>query len=248
MAIPLGLVIQDIATRKFILKAISALALTFFVVLNLFQTWQFFHWIIPDDRMTYEYYKRIFFKTKVTDEDKKYEEIERSFATTEEFKNPEEYHHHTIAFYNFDDANTSEVPANVLDTSVVHSGKYSCRLSTDNMYCPNYHIDYDQLVPESRDHVWLRLSLWYYSKGNIKDNPASLVINMPHKNYNLKYRAFDFEKFPNKPGEWTYLQVDYMTPFPYSGKDHFEIYAWYRGKTEPVFIDDLKVESYVRNW
>ena len=84
-----------------------------------------------------------------------------------------------------------------------------------------------------------------YSKTDIRENPASLVIVMPHKKYNLKYRAFDFEQQPFVPGQWNKITADYMTPRPYSEADKFEIYAWYRGNSE-IWIDNFQVEAFVR--
>ena len=68
---------------------------------------------------------------------------------------------------------------------------------------------------------------------------------MPHKRYNLKYRAYDFEKYPSKKGEWNKIEIDYMTPYPYSEQDHFDIYIWHRGKKN-IWIDDFKVEAYLK--
>lgn len=248
MALPMGLLLQNIAQRKFIVKAVASLALTFFVVLNLFQTWQFLNWIIPDDRMTYEYYKRIFFKTYASTEDRKYEEVIRSFASTESFTDTANYTPLPVAFYDFDNNNSTAVESFAIDSTFRHSGKYSCKLSEDNIYYPTFRIRYDELVPEEKDHVWLRVSLYFYYEGDIKEKWTSLVINMPHRKYNLKYRAFDLYKVESKPNQWNYMQIDYMTPFPYDESDKFEIYGWYHGKGGPVYIDDLKVEKYVRNY
>ena len=30
--------------------------------------------------------------------------------------------------------------------------------------------------------------------------------------------------------------------------DEFEFYTWYHGKGAPVYIDDLNIEAYVRNY
>lgn len=75
-------------------------------------------------------------------------------------------------------------------------------------------------------------------------DPASIIICMPHKKYNLKYRGFDFEKQPYVAGQWNRVVADYMTPFPYNEKDNFDIYVWYRGNGAPVYIDDFKIDVY----
>ena len=248
MCIPLGCAVDYIRGSRAWVKIMSVSAIFIFTLLNLFQIWQFMHWIIPDDRMTFAYYKRIFLKTSVNADDRRLAEIERSFAATESFNNKEDYRHFTLAHYDFDSINSSVIDPSKLDTGTVHSSKYSCKLSNENPYYPTFKIKYRNLVPPDRDHVWIKVSLWYFSSGDIREDQTSFVINMPHRKYNLKYRAFDFHKQPFVPGQWNHFTVEYMTPFPYSEDDEFEFYTWYHGKGAPVYIDDLNIEAYVRNY
>lgn len=248
MTIPMGCAVDYIRNSRIWVKIMSVSAIFIFTLLNLFQIWQFMHWIIPDDRMTFAYYKRIFLKTSVNDDDRKLAEVERSFAATESFSNEQDYRHFTLAHYDFDSINSSVIDPSKLDTGTVHSLNYSCKLSNENPYYPTFKIKYRNLVPRDRDHVWLKVNLWYFSTGDIRENQTSFVINMPHRKYNLKYRAFDFHKQPFVPGQWNHFTVEYMTPFPYSEDDEFEFYTWYHGKGEPVYIDDLNIEAYIRNY
>ena len=66
---------------------------------------------------------------------------------------------------------------------------------------------------------------------------------MPHNKYNLKYRSYDLENYPFKRNEWNSVQIDYMTPYPYSEKDSMEFYLWYRGNNE-LLIDNFKIEVF----
>ena len=246
MAIPFGYFLVWIAGKRWPARIPVYLLMLFFVVLNLFQTWQYaYASIIPEDRMTWEYYKRIFFKTHVTDDDRGYMEVRRSYESTESFDNPQDYQHRLAGFLDFDSLNTILFHTDRLDSTVHLSGRYSYRMGGDDEWGPRFQIRYDQLVPSDRDHVWLKVSVNYYSEADIKGNPASLIINMPHRRYNLKYRGIDFEQRPFKRGEWNHLEFDYMTPFPYSESDHFDIYIWHRGK-ENLWIDDFRVEAYVK--
>ena len=245
MAIPFGYVLADIGKRKWFIKGMLAILITFFVVLNLFQTWQYMVSIIPESRMTWAYYKKIFFKINVPDEDRKLMEVERYFGYNEEFKNPEEYTSSTIANYNFDSVNSDVDQKIKQDGNYCLSEPYSCRMTGEDEWGPHFKIQYDQLVPENKDHAWLRVTVNYFSEQDIKDNPASIVINMPHKKYNLKYRAIDFEKHPSQKGQWNKLVVDYMTPYPYSEKDHFDIYIWHRGKGD-LYLDDFRIEAFLK--
>ncbi|HRH66698.1 MAG TPA: hypothetical protein PLU53_10415 [Bacteroidia bacterium] len=244
MALPLGYLLNETGTRRFWMKAVTFLSISFFVFLNLFQTWQFLHWIIPDDRMTYAYYKKIFLNTKVTDEDKKLMEVQRSFEAEDKFLNDTLYSPYTLAYYNFDQPKLPSFIENKFESEFHHSGLRSFKLDTARNYSPKYKIPYYKLVKPGKDHVWLRISLYYFTPGDIHKDPASIVINMPHKKYNLKYRGYDFERQEFVPGQWNKIIAEYMTPFPYNEKDFFEFYVWYRGNGTPVYIDDFKIEVY----
>jgi len=245
MAIPFGYVLLDMHRRKWFLKSLVYTVMLFFVALNLFQTWQYVKWIIPEDRMTKAYYKRIFFKTSVTDEDRKLMEVQRSFTMEESFTNPEEYNHHTVGFMNFDDVNTASFDESKRDSQHFLSGKNSFRMTAVDEWGPKFILQYDHLVPKDRDHAWLKLSVNYFSEKEINDQEIIIVINMPHRKYNLKYRAYALSHFLWKQGEWNKAEFDYMTPYPYLQDDKFEVYIWHRGSST-VWIDDFKVEAYLK--
>ncbi len=245
MAIGFGYFLVDIQKRKWFLKMILYPLMVLFTALNLFQTWQYVYSIIPEDRMTSAYYKAIFLKTKVSDEKRKLMEVERSYSGSEEFKNTGEYRHRTVGHFDFDNVNSELFDESKLDTVERFSGTHSYKMTGNDEWGPLYKIQYDQIVPKDRDHAWLKITVKYYTEDDIKDNPASLVVNMPHKKYNLKYRAVDFERYPSKKGEWNTLEFDYMTPYPYSQQDHFDIYLWHRGK-KTIWFDDFQVEAYLK--
>src|SRR5690606_19840617 len=70
-------------------------------------------------------------------------------------------------------------------------------------------LTYDRLVKKKLDHVWLRVSLYYYSEYDFEDNKASLVVNVQHNSFNHKYRAYDLKSNPHKKNEWNYFSIDY---------------------------------------
>jgi hypothetical protein len=242
LALPTAACIDKLLSTR-MWKYLIALPLLFLVFLNLFQTWQFENWIIPDDRMTYDYYKVIFLKTKVGSEKRALMEQQRNFGYTESFDNENEYTHHTLAFYDFENVNATTIDSNAVSKSFFFSPPNSCVLSEQNPYYPTYRTAYRNFVKEKLDHVWIRVSFYYYSEIDIKENPFSLVINIKHKDFNHKYRAFDIENYPFVANQWNYKQIDYMTPYPYSVNDIYEIYGWYRGHNK-VYIDNLKIEIF----
>lgn len=242
LSIPLCISIHEILkTRR--VKYLLFTIIAFLIFLNLFQSWQYAHWIIPPDRMNYKYYKTILFKRTVTNEEKRLMEEYRDPGYSESFDNENEYDSRPIAFYNFESYNSTPIDSSVIEKKYYFSYPNSCKLNTSIQFYPTYKISYSDLVKDNFDHVWLRVTLKYLSELDISENPTSLVINFPHGDYNLKYRAYDLEKYPFQKGKWNDLKIDYMTPYPYSEKDTFQIYMWYRGKNE-IYIDNLKVEVF----
>ncbi len=243
MSIPFGVFINVIQSKKLLVKIPIYLIMLFFTTLNLFQTWQYVNYIIPPDGMTFKYYKRIFFKTQVNDKDRKLLEVTRTYGDTETFTNEHEYQHFTVGYLDFDEINTIVFDETKKDSTQFASAPYSYRMKGNDEWGPMFKFPFNQLVKPDRDHVWLRVSLSYFSDTDIKENPASLVLNMPHKKYNLKYRGVEIEQYPFKKGEWNKMTFDYLTPYPYSEKDVIEIYIWHRGKDD-LYFDNICVEAY----
>jgi hypothetical protein len=107
MSIPFGACLMAISRKRWIVKAPLYLLMGLFLLLNLFQTWQYIVGIIPEDRMTFNYYKRIFLKTNVTEEDRWLMEVGRSQGSSETFSNPKDYERRMIGYYDFDSLNSA---------------------------------------------------------------------------------------------------------------------------------------------
>ena len=242
LALPFAVVIQAFNNSKAWFKYSMYAILILLSSLNLFQTWQYVNWIIPADRMNWTYYKRIWLKTEVTDEDRSHMEIERNISETESFENEKDYNRRTIGFFNFETVNSDVIDLNRCDTFAL-SKPYSFRYGANDEWGPNFSIPYEDLVKPDKDHAWVRVSLDYFAGADIKENPTSVVINMPHGKYLLKYRAFNLEKFPFKPNEWNHVVIDYMTPFPYMETDKIEVYLWHRGKKN-FYTDNWHIEAF----
>lgn len=247
MTIPLGYFIQWINTKRIIKWGFFLIA-WFFLFLNLFQTWQFNSWIFDGYSMTKEYYWRIFLKTSVTDEDRKYREIIRDFNATETLTNPEDYDKRTIGYLDFDKINTIYVKPEFIDTSVYLSPPASCRITKDFIYGPTFKIPYNQLT--KKEHAWLKATIHYYPVHDLKESPVSFVIVMDHNNgqYSEHYMGWDLENYTYRINEWNTLTVDYLTPYPLSEKnDKFIIYVYLRGDKE-IYIDDIHIDAFERKW
>lgn len=247
LAIPFGYFIVELENRKILYRIFLVLA-SFFLFLNLFQTWQFNNWIFDGYSMTKTYYWKVFLKTSVSEEDRKYREIIRDFKSEEAFTNPEDYNKRTYAFLDFDENLPIEVHPDFLDTSYFVSPPHACKITADRIYGPTFKIRWRDMT--DREHVWIRVKFKYLVEHDLKASPASLVIELNHNEgqYIEKYRNWELEEQDFVPGEWNDMEVDYLTPYPLSvNKDKIKIYVYVRGQ-EPIWVDDMKVEVFERKW
>jgi len=247
LGLPLGYLIYGISTIRWAKWLFYPLAFSF-LFLNLFQTWQFNNWIFDGYTMTKEYYWKVFMKTSVTEEDRKYREIVRDFLPVDNFTNPQDYTGRTAEFLDFENINTIEVPSFMITDKVAKSGTNSCVIDPSWIYGPTFKIPYLQLT--DREHAWVKLSFDYFSEYNIQESKATLVIEMDHDDgqYLEKRRGWDLENYEFKQGEWNTFQIDYLTPTVLNEDiDVFKIYIYVSG-SKPIYIDNFKVDVYERNW
>jgi hypothetical protein len=243
LSIPFGYLINDILKKKILVRLTFFSIIVLLIGLNIFQIWQYCVGIIPEYSMTYPYYKRIFLKTKVTEEDRKLMEVTRSVEATEFFTNIDEYEKREVLYLNFSSKKSTIYKYKNVDLKKYHSFPNSYLLKPKDEFGLKYLLPYKLAVPNEKDHAWIRVSLNYYSEEDPKNFESNVVISMPHNNYNLKYRAFNFSTFEWKKGDWNHIEFDYMTPFPYDEDDYFDIYIWHRGANN-LWIDDYKVELF----
>lgn len=247
LIIPLGYFVQWAISKRWRVLMTSPI-IGFFLFLNLFMTWQYNNWMFNGYMMTKEYFWKIFLETEVTEEDRKWQGVNRNFAATETFDDPENYTKKMVYYMDFDDKNTMTLEEKFLTTDTAYSGERACLITKKHTYGPTYRIHWEDLT--DREHVWIRLSCKYYVEHDLNTSPASFVIQLNHNDgqYIEKYRSYGFEQFDTKIGEWNHFEVDYLTPYPLSTKnDKIEIYPYLRGD-QPIIIDDIKAEIFERKW
>ncbi len=247
MAIPFGFFLSDLLTRRTFIKITGFILASFFLFLNLFQTWQFDNWMIDGYSMTKEYYWKIFLKTKVTDDDKKLKEIQREFTDNDNsIKNPNDYLERTIGFFDFDSLNTIPVEKEFLDSVNYLSAPFGCRLTKDRVFSPTLKMQFKDIT--SKEHAFIKVSLDYFPIVDFKDNPASLVIYFNHSDrYNLKWKGWNFSEQSYKLNQWNHLEVEYLTPYPYSLKDEMRVFVYLQGDKNFV-IDNMRIKAFERKW
>lgn len=241
MLIPFGCFLNEMAEMSNkLFKYCCYTLITLFVLLNIFQTWQYEHRIIDGSRMTKAYYFRTFGKTSVSYDDKKLLLLNRGEAI---FTNEYEYNSHVLFSENFEDA--AEAQKKQCNDSIVKSGKYSLQLDSVFNFSANKEAAFFDIT--KKDHAWIRCSGWYFAAAEMTNNELDLVVTfVNHKGYLYNYIAADVMKItkgPVKAGQWNKFTLDYLTPEVRSVSDKINIYFWYRGK-RPVYVDDLKAEVF----
>lgn len=247
LSIPFGYFIVEVLKRKALWRSFLVLA-SFFLFLNLFQTWQFNNWIFDGYSMTKKYYWKVFLKTSVSEEDRKYREIIRDFKSEETFNNPEDYNKKTLAFLDFDENLPIKVNQEFLDTNYYFSPPHSCKITVEQIFGPTFKIRWKEMT--DREHVWIKVKFKYLVEQDLKESSPSLVIELNHNNgqYIEKYRNWELEKYDYQVAEWNDFEVDYLTPYPLSvNKDKIKIYVYIRGQ-KPIWIDDMRIEVFERKW
>ncbi len=207
LAIPLGFFLRAAWRNAFWRWPIGTLT-AFFVLLNLFQTWQWQARILPKDRITQAYYWAIFGRTGMPAGAENLLMVERSPATEERFKNEAHYAVRELCRYNFDDRPdgsfhfTSEVP-----------------------WTPGPDIAFADLT--KKDHAWLRASALLWVGDSLPAEPTPvMVMTFHHNGQPYQYRTRGWAIPPGTRNAWVQLSMDYLTPEVRSPQDNLKVYVW----------------------
>jgi hypothetical protein len=235
LALPLGALINTIETRKGIFKQFLFIGIGLFIILNLFQTWQYHNGVIHSSRMTKEAYFAVFGKRDTPDDYDKMLIMDRPGGPVT--INESEYTKTKEWIEEFDNGGNTAGDS-------VYSGKHSLRMDSINIYSPSIEKAFEEIT--DKDHAKLKVSMLVYCKGNIKDNPGSLVITFEHNKFAYGYSATDLETLSIEPDKWSEVSVNYLTPIIRRPSDRLKIYYWHRGR-KALLIDRLKVEVWEPN-
>jgi hypothetical protein len=243
MAIPLVLVIGHWSKLTSPVKYFWFLILSFLILLNLFQHWQYtFKKVISPDRMTAAYYFRTFGKSTVSAEDIKLLLVDRYMATEEFRKNLSQYNRSVLGTINFEmpfEKSTNYHPEDTL----VHWGDFALCLDSNCIYTPAIKVRYMDIT--TKEYAWIKVSAWIYPLFDPKDNPTNVVIHYTHNGGVYYYHAQTLNNLSPEiaPGKWNKIEMYVMTPEVRNTEDVLVVYLWHVGK-KPVLVDDLMVEAF----
>lgn len=237
LALATGFFFDKLLTKKW-LSWTGGIIVSLLILLNLFQTWQYQHYILHSDRMTREYYFSVFGRTSLKPEDASLLLVERSVLYLDEFKHPELYQARNIGLYDFEDVMYFGYEK-WYSRDTAHTPYYSLRMNEELEFSPALRTTYGGIT--YKDHAWLKASAWFYFPDTVKTEAPLLVVTTMHKGGNYKYRTYDV---PDKtPGQWHKIEYFYQTPVVRSPEDEIVIYVWNRSKMT-FYLDDLRVDAY----
>lgn len=234
MSIPLGYMLLWISELKLFLRIAFSSIISFLLLLNIFQVWQFHHGIIDGERMTRDYYSRIFLSTHATDQDRKYLLLDRYYYYMTGFDNEKEYQSRLFK---------NDVLENgaIFDSIAAAQGSSYCILDSPDTYSPVIEATYDKLT--QRDHAWLRVRVKLFPISPPDSMKIALVAHFTHNGYAYHYRAIETPTFELKQGVWNDIKFDYLTPEVRQKSDLFRTFVWNISEGI-VLVDDLRLEVF----
>ncbi len=234
MSIPLGFFLTWVAGRKIFFKSVISIVIGFLLFLNIFQIWQFHAGILSGDRMTKEYYKKIFLRTTVSDEDRKLLLLDRWYYELNGFDNEQEYRSKMIKTNGFEDGG-------LIDSIPAIEGTRYCILDKADSYSPVIDIPYNNLT--TKDHAWLRIRAKVFPLYMSDSNRFALVMHFSYNGLAYQYKAIESPSMNLKSNQWNDISFDYLTPEVRRKNDIFRTFVW-NMTGEPILVDELSVEVF----
>ena len=227
LAIPLGFFIEKVNETKRSKIIFYSIGI-FFILLNLFQTWQFENNIISKERMTRAYYFSIFGKTHVEPADEKLLLVDRTVDAVEIFKNEKEYKGKILYNNTFDELGNKKV----------------FELDGVNCFSPGVDIKYRDIT--QKDHAWIKVSAKVFIPADYDEELPVMVATFHYKGEVYKYYGYELKAGAIKLNTWNTIEFDYLTPEVRSLDDNLKVYLWHRGQKR-ILLDDLKVLAFEHN-
>lgn len=234
MAIGLGYFIGWTLEQSKIVKGVITGLFVCLIFLNLFQTIQFHNGIIDGDRMTKEYYFKVFGKMYATEQDKKSLLVNRTFYGNEIPENVNDYKSKLFKLLDFEDSFKN-------DTSQIYSGMHSFKLDSFTINSPSINASYRELT--SCDHAWIKVTAYVYPTKDVNTYPFNLNVNFNHNEYPYKLIRYESKNMKIELNKWNKIFFWYLTPEVRNKNDVFNVNFNNLGNST-FYIDNLQVEVF----
>lgn len=188
-----------------------------FIIFNLFQTYQYHHQILPDDRITKPYYFSVFGQLKSPSEEQmKLLSINRNQTV---FKNEAEYQKVKTIYYK------GQKPLMMGQNGI--------------MYTENIRIPYEKLT--SKDHVWIRGYGIIETQTNPQDAGFHFTMVMLHKGNPYTWKGMAMTSENSMKFKKDTLLFEYLTPEIRSKRDELSVGFWHQ-HGDSVLLHDFFIE------
>jgi hypothetical protein len=231
-ALLLGFMLLYLIQRRWTIYA-GSFAIACCLVLNVFQSWQYTHYIIDGSRMTREYYWKIFAKTEVDESWEKLLMIDRSLTGEMNFTNPENYSKKVI--FDFKTDKLKEVEQTIWIDSKEAQVQV---LNTEHSFSKGFQKKWTQLT--HADHNWLFVEAEFFAPSDFKAEDLCLVTCADHKGGVYGYHAPNISPDSLTLNAWNTISYYYLTPEIWRRGDKVVSYIWYRGNSK-VYLREHKI-------
>ena len=216
-------------------KIIFISVMSLLVCFNQFQIWQMEKGIIKGDRMTADYYFKVFGETKLDPDWENLLLVERSSDASDKDFDKNKFKVTNVINLSYEDS-----LFHCTDT-ISRGGNRSTFLTEEISYSRSINLSVKDIT--SSYYGWIEGEYWVYPTADPVANPFSIVYTFLYDGKAHKYRSLDSESLNLVPNQWNKISFRYLTPELRSPDDVFTTYVWNRGK-QTVFIDDVKVTCY----
>lgn len=236
LAIPIGLLLAQLFTLVKNIKWLYLLLFPF-VLLNLFQTYQYYQGIIHPDSMTKEKYWYVFLKTAPA-----YRNVLGAFPEPV-FRGMDE----TPLLSYFNDM---ESPSNLWTSNGVqeskesYSGHYLSEMSQSNIYSPTLVLEGSQLI-ETTKEVYVSVSLMFRELDWNAALQSVLVYAAENEsNETVFYKTFKLKQMPDDiVDDWRNATFGFKVPAWNEALHQLKVYVW--NQEQGLFqLDDFDIAFY----
>jgi len=238
LIIPMASFVELIQTGKSILRIILSLIIVIFILLNVFQAWQFHQGIILKSGMTPDNYLRVFGQTSLSDFDK---QILAGIKPDSSLllKNEKMYKKINLTTFNFED---THVYYNFkLENKIVKSGKLAFTMDSATRFSPSLNVTYKDFTKQNR--VGLRITVSVFVTNPLQFKEVNLVVSSIHSGNNYFYKRLNLGDLKLKPAVWNTIFLDYFIPQDPPPDDNLVSYVWFTGNGV-IYIDDLSYDAF----
>lgn len=241
MAIPLGYLLQRMSMKKF-LRITAFVLVLFFILLNQFQTFQLRRGLIHGELMTKEAYWAVFGQTRMRPEWQSLMEVDRgNLSALDEVR--ELYTTRKVMSGDFEQpVEPAPGPVVIRCDTFGFNSKGSQRLNHINDFSVTWERPFHEIT--SKDHIRMRFSADVYATPEFAGKSFNMVSKVIGNRWQVYgYSPIPFDTAQVKPGAWTHISGDFITPYILHPDDIVQVNIWNNGGAV-IFVDNLELVIY----